>query len=633
MSAADLLNDLQAAQQPPAGVVSSSLLDDLNKYKDIPYTPPVQANADETDAQFFHRIGNSEDPNYIYGNFSPTKTAIDAPIIPSYFGSNRGVAPSGTKQSELAFPEQAYSMARGIGDLLSSGQNGAPDATPDSVNAMIGLAGMPSMMRGGVGAIEGGAAKLGELMADKSPTGADYQAAINKTYQAAQASKAPFYNFMNDAAAGHTIDPSAAVEHAKSLISEIGTNPLHPNAPLLGRLNNFVDTYEGKTEMPLADAVEMQQDINGYFKANKFSQGAKTPYFQLSSALDEPIEQAAASNPIFGQAKDLADKNYVDNVANAFTQNKLLKPFWQPQDYYAANSVENGLASYLPDETRLRANSMVGNIDSPEQLDAVTRAMPPEIAAQFRQAVLKNTTSGSGMYRIQQLGNYLGEPLVPKHIFNALRGQTYNEADTALINAAKKPSPSLTNYQDQLGALKTAVPDKTPLLTYQPQQPESEMLGGQQGLIPATPQQLLAAQMQRQRAGEMGMYPAQGIQNPENIAPAQVAATKGQSPMLARYGSAKMQGNENLPPLPEQSSAGMMGNVEYIKYQQQVEAKKLADQMLAGPTLDVSREELTPETVQEIFKNRRDIANITGQNLKNPDIQEALLAAFKRKNQ
>lgn len=355
-----------------------------------------------------------------------------------------------------------------------------------------------------------------------------YQTAINQSYEQAKASRKPFYDFMNKAAQGQSIDVSSAIEPMKKVIVEIGSDPFNPARPILGRLQDFVDAYQDNPKMPLADAVEMKQDINSFFNPKKFDQGSKSPYFQVGNALDSQINKAAEANPTFGKAKALADQNHVNNVALPFTENKLLEPFWKPQDYYAQKSVENGTAGYLPDETVRRANQMLGNVKDPYQLDALTRVMPPEMASAFREALLKNKTSGGLMYRAEQLGNALGEPLsAPKHIFNALRGQPYDAATQALIDAAQKNSPSLNpDFQAQLEALKSSVPPTTPLqLTYQPTSPPPpDFIAGQSGIRAATPQEMLANELLRQQRGNMGIYPAAGIVNPENITSAQVLA-------------------------------------------------------------------------------------------------------------
>lgn len=129
-----------------------------------PINPPIQQ---QTDSQFWHNLGQTPE-GYNYGEIMPTRTAINAPIIPSPFGSNLGIIPKGTKQSELAVPEMGRTIASGIGDILQQGdvntsgnvtsENAVPDASPDAINAMASLGGVKPGLEG-VGSI---VSKLGE---------------------------------------------------------------------------------------------------------------------------------------------------------------------------------------------------------------------------------------------------------------------------------------------------------------------------------------------------------------------------------------------------------------------------------------------------------------------------------------
>lgn len=283
------------------------------------------------------------------------------------------------------------------------------------------------------------------------------QKAMNQSYGNALASKKQFYNYMNETAAGQTVDMTNAIQPVKNIISEIQSDPFHPGRPVLGRLNDFVSQYENSPQMPLADAVEMKQDINSYFNPKKFSQGAKSPYFQVGNILDSKIDQAAKVNPQFGFAKQLADQNYVNNVALPFTENSVLKKFWNPEDYYAQRSVDNGLATQLPDVTRQRASVMMNNIQDPVQLDAITRILPQDMALNFRQQLAQHITQGSGASRLQSAGKAVSSAadLAPlstaKHVLEAIIGKEYTPAQKSLLAASKQPSPILNpSYMMQL---------------------------------------------------------------------------------------------------------------------------------------------------------------------------------------
>lgn len=361
----------------------------------------------------------------------------------------------------LAMPNAIRSVTRGIGDLYDSAENQSTNMTPDSVNAAMAIAplaqlrfGMPAANANIIDDIKDAPRLLGRLLKSESSVPDDvskppsfsaeqYQKGIGDTVTQAQASRKPFYDFMNKAAQGYTIDAPPILNNAKSLLAENESNPFQQGA--VTRLKKFVEQYDGAKSIPLADAVEFKQDINSLYKPNAYDQGKNSAYFQLGNKLGSAIDSVAETNPTFAKARALADQNHVDNVATAFKNNELLSKIWQPEDHAAHESIAAGRLSYLPDETMLRQRQMVNNIKTPEHLDAVTRLMPPDMAAAFRQEVLKNVKSGGVAYRFNQLGNALGEPFKsPKHIFNAAKGQSYSTDEKVLMSAANKESPQLT---------------------------------------------------------------------------------------------------------------------------------------------------------------------------------------------
>jgi hypothetical protein len=384
-----------------------------------------------------------------------------------------------TGKLELAIPNMIRSPIHGVGDLYQSAENQSTDMTPDAVNTALAIAPL-AQLRFGMGADNAGTVagavkdmpgKLGRMLTDESSapdtyskpnfTSGDYQKAIGNTVSEAQASRKPFYDYMNEAGRGYEIDATPIIAHAKELINENASNPFQQDA--VTRLQKFVDQYGETGKLPVVDAVEFKQDINALFKPNAYDQGKNSAYFQLGNKLGAAIDAVAKENPTFGKARALADKNHTENVAMAFKNNDLLKKTWQPEDASAIRSMEAGRADYLPDETMLRQRQMVNSIKTPEQLDAVTRLMPPDVAQAFRQDVLKNMKSGGWTYRAEQMGNILGDPLkAPKHIFNAVKGQPFNADEKVLMGAASRPSPQLTTQKlaEALMQLKAATPGR-----------------------------------------------------------------------------------------------------------------------------------------------------------------------------
>ncbi len=368
------------------------------------------------------------------------------------------------------------------------------------------------------------------------------QASISKSYGDALAQTKPFYDFVEKSAGNQTADLSNLQPHLQSMISEIGSDPYHQSRSVLPRLQAFSDQIAQNPNVPLSDIVDMKQQINSGFNDNKLSQGAKTPTFQVGRMLDSTLNSASQSNPIFGKALELANKQYVDNVATPF-DNSVLNKFWKPEDYHA----QNGIGSIIPDATQQRAYNLLNNIKNPVQLNAVTRVMPEDLATQTRQALASQLTAGKGMYRLEQFGNIAGDPLGSiKHVFNAIRGQTYSPDVKALISATKEVSPSAVQYGDALGALQKQqeiMPfDNTPKLTYNPAvipvnsqgvpMPNPNMRGAIDKTNPniidaAQGRQQLAAELTRQKPLQLEFNPTRITPNGDVLQPPQMPNHRG----------------------------------------------------------------------------------------------------------
>lgn len=460
--------------------------------------------------------GMAQWATYPFGNGSDATSIMQNQVLPTAVqaitGMNMDYQPEtglgrATQSSIESLPYVAGSPAAGIRAL---GIGGLGEAGSEVAKWMgFGEKGQQ------VGQVLGGAAGAGipEIYDSVKPLpkfqGDIFQNDINNNFENARNSRKPFYDFMKNISKGQVIDTTPVMGKVKTIISDLEDSPFAPERPVLARLKQFVSDYEGNPEMPVADAVELQQDINQHFNPKKFTQGAKNPYFQVGKFLQDEIGKAGEANPVFSAAKELADKNHVDNVANAFTNNKLLQDVWNSEDYYASK----GVGSYTPDATKLRARTMLDNIKTPEQLDAATRVMSPELAAKFRAYKLADLKSGGMMYRAEEAGNALGEPLSGiKHLWNMLKGQPYTEAESNLIKSAKQQSPSLTNYSPQLQELK-AIPN-----------PRFSPIN-QQRTLPSPSSQLGLPAPEVPIVGESGINPNLRLQTPEEFARAN-AATK-----------------------------------------------------------------------------------------------------------
>lgn len=132
----------QANSAPPMGGVDPTI---AMLQAQANSTPAIQNGvpSQQSESQFWHNMG-TPDSGYIRPDYWPLKKDTS------------------TGEISPAIPGTIYSMARGIGDLYQNAETQSTDATPDSINAMMGLATVP-------GLAESAAAKIGASLADKTP--------------------------------------------------------------------------------------------------------------------------------------------------------------------------------------------------------------------------------------------------------------------------------------------------------------------------------------------------------------------------------------------------------------------------------------------------------------------------------
>ena len=285
-------------------------------------------------------------------------------------------------------------------------------------------------------------------------------AALSDAYGKSLNNSNKYYNFMQSLGEGKTIDSTDLKNGINGIISDIQTDPFHEGRTALPKLQSIADRIGDDGQIGVNDVVDLKKMLNTQFNPKRFMEAKDTPYANLANTTDNTLEAAAKLYPDFGEAKSIADRNWVNNVAMPFRNNEVLQRFWKPEDYHAAQSVKNGLAEDVPDITKERASEMLNGVSNPTELDAVTRALPDDIADQFRQGVLQNTTQGNGGSRLLSAGKaayYGATGRLPTALSNAASAlKTYSPEDQALIDAAKKPSPRLAGkYEDQYQNLKT----------------------------------------------------------------------------------------------------------------------------------------------------------------------------------
>lgn len=315
---------------------------------------------------------------------------------------------------------------------------------------------------------------------------------ISATYGAAKDQAGKYYDFMRGLAEDKSAPASGIKDSLDGIIADIHADPLNEGRSQLPYLKKLSDSIGDGDTMPLSDAVQLKQNLNANFNPKRFSQGADTPYQMLGSSVDASLSKAAKMYPDFGEAKTLADKNWLNTVKSPFENNTVLQQYWKPEDYYAQKSVDNGMLEELPDQTTQRAETMLNKIKTPTQLKAVQRVLPDEHADTLAQAKVQQITQGQGAGRAQAAGK-VAYNLVTGHLPSALRSAAdvinpgYTDAEQALLDAAKEDAPRLsTKYAQPFSDLQAKVQSKAAaqanapkLLTYQPQTPPTtDILAG-----------------------------------------------------------------------------------------------------------------------------------------------------------
>lgn len=415
-------------------------------------------------------------------------------------GVIRGVAQMGAQQAGN-YANKNYPVTTGdinaVGNIAKPviaglGAEAPLNAASDAASNLPGALGRFAADEAGTPPPGGGGIKVLKKLTSSSAPEYDpitTHSAISDAYGAAKKGTQPYYNLMNEIGAGENADASALKPALQSMISDIQNTPFHEAQSELPYLKQQVAKIGDDGTMPLNDMVKLKQSLNSSFNPKRFAQGTDTPYAAVGNIVDNSLNDAAKRIPEFGEAKQLADKNWLNTVKSPFEDNKVLQKFWKPDDYYAKKSVDSGMLEELPDPTKARAASMLANIKTPEQLNAVRRALPQDLSDTLSQAKINDITKGSGSGRLGAAGKTLSGVLDvrPSGIANTMRNAAnvvspgLKQADKDLIAAAKSPKPSLsTRYQAPFQKLKTSLQQEKDLagemrpMSYAP--PEKQLL-------------------------------------------------------------------------------------------------------------------------------------------------------------
>lgn len=472
-----------------------------NIAKPLPITPDVeQQYGQELAIQRASDRAMADEPGYSYGGIVPMRYKLDSQ------GNRIG------SSAEWAWPEMVRSPIRGAQDLQTMAATQSTQMTPDSVSAAltmlspamgaegaVGPRGMPPAPPGGGGPPGFSISGIKSLLKDTSglagitsdelaPKPFDPMAvhsAISDSYAAAKSQAGKYYDFMRSMGENKIVPAAGLQDDLGNIISDIQNTPFHEGAPALNKLKSIQAKISGGTEAPsildqygnplrtqipdsvqVNDLVDLKQLLNNQFNPKRFTQAADTPYVGLSNTVDNALENASATYPEFGEANQLAKKNWVNNVALPFQNNKILSKFWKPEDYFAQQNVDSGLAERLPDETQQRAASMVSNIKNRVQFNALRRVLPSDVGDALGQAKLQQITGGEGTGRLAATGHLIAGSLdlTPSGIANSLRNAAgvikpkFSPDQMTMINEINSPTPTLSpQYEPQFQALKAKV--------------------------------------------------------------------------------------------------------------------------------------------------------------------------------
>jgi len=464
-----------------------------NTAKPLPMTPDIEQQYGEELA--IQRAGDralADQPGTTYGGLLP-------------YSKNQK-----TGELSWATPEAIRSPIRGAQDLQTMAATQSTQMTPDSVNAalaMLGPAlgaegaagprGMPPAPPGGGGGGPGfsiGGVKsllkdtsgLAGITSDElKPKPFDPMAAhsaISDSYAAAKSQAGKYYDFMRSMGENKVVPATGLQDDLGNIITDIQNTPFHEGAPALNKLKSIQAKISGGTEAPtildqygnplktqipdsvqVNDLVDLKQLLNNQFNPKRFTQAADTPYVGLSNTVDNALESASTIYPEFGEANELAKKNWVNNVALPFQNNKVLSKFWKPEDYFAQQNIDSGLAERLPDETQQRAAAMIPNIKNRVQFNALRRVLPSNVADALGQAKLQHITQGEGTGRLASTGHLISGSLdlTPSGVANSLRNVAgvikprFGPDQMTMINEINSPAPTLSpQYEPQFQALK-----------------------------------------------------------------------------------------------------------------------------------------------------------------------------------
>lgn len=280
--------------------------------------------------------------------------------------------------------------------------------------------------------------------------------AMGDTYLANKGQSQELFKKRDDIASQIPVDTKEISQHISGLIDDVQSDPMRSARSTLPKLQAMQEKINSGT-FNLADAIDLNTDLNSQFKSNQYNQNAAgTVYADLGAKLKSIIADAAENHPEFGKAHALANNYWLENVENPFQNNSIMDKFFNPDDARQHKALDEGRITSIHDETRQRAEGTPGRIGTPAELDAARRALPENLAQALSKEVINRQGSsgrvGAAIATVKSLKT-LDVGGVIRNGANVIAGVERTPEQAALIKAAKSPAPRMATAEELAAAL------------------------------------------------------------------------------------------------------------------------------------------------------------------------------------
>ena len=398
----------------------------------------------QSDSQYLHQLGQS--PN---ANFPNVKE--EGMLPPREVTYNPDGTIDSTRVDAMA-PLRHF--ATGIGDLYQSAENKSIDETPEELNALVALSGMPSVARGAANALgdvgERAATALGPLPTEfvstaippKFPGSSDTQKALFQSHTDALTHDNDLFNWRDDMAQGKQVSVPDLKDTLTGVINDAKSQVANPQveSSAITKLNKINQRISDDGVVPL-DALT---DLDRYFNSLPKRAYTDSPINGIArGSVKTAIDKAAQTFPEFGDAHYAAN-DFHTNMKNEF-ENSVLDPIYNPDDTQNLNMYFNGKTRTPNAETQQRGENLMENVYS----QGITgfnqvKSLLPNKAAQdaFTDEFLNYVKNKDGNGRMAAVKSLISDPFTNtgRKIFDIASPQ-YNADTKGFLSAQKGEMP------------------------------------------------------------------------------------------------------------------------------------------------------------------------------------------------